>query len=107
MSTLGLMFGACTLVLLAAGCARCEVRFTRGTNAGAVVAKILVNLSVGTVAFWAIGFGLAFGSGNKVLGLDGFFLRNSAFDSLSFSDVPLSAKFLFEVVFCSVSLAIV
>ena len=32
-------------------------------------------------------------------------LRRSA--SLSFSDVPLSAKFLFEVVFCTVSLAIV
>ena len=42
-----------------------------------------------------------------MLGTDGFFLHGSTFSSLSFSDVPLSAKFLFEVVFCTVSLAIV
>ena len=84
-----------------------EVGFSRGKNVGAVVAKILVNLSIGTIAFWAVGFALAFGNGNKVLGTDGFFLHSSTFSSLSFSDVPLSAKFLFEVVFCTVSLAIV
>ena len=57
--------------------------------------------------FWAVGFGLAFGNGNEVFGTDGFFLSDSTFSSLSFSAVPLSAKFLFEVVFCTVSLAIV
>jgi ammonium transporter, Amt family len=93
--------------LMQAGFAMLEVGFSRGKNVGAVVAKILVNLAIGTVAFWAIGFGLAFGSGNEVFGTEGFFLHNSVFESLSFSAVPLSAKFLFEVVFCTVSLAIV
>ena len=93
--------------LMQAGFAMLEVGFSRGKNVGAVVAKILVNLSIGTIVFWAVGFALAFGNGNKVLGTDGFFLHSSTFTSLSFSDVPLSAKFLFEVVFCTVSLAIV
>ncbi|MDX6564055.1 MAG: ammonium transporter, Amt family, partial [Gaiellales bacterium] len=105
--TVWVVVAACMVFLMQAGFAMLEVGFSRGKNVGAVVAKILVNLSIGTFAFWAVGFALAFGGGNKVLGLDGFFLHNSAFDSLSFSAVPLSAKFLFEVVFCTVSLAIV
>ena len=105
--TVWVIVAACMVFLMQAGFAMLEVGFSRGKNVGAVVAKILVNLSIGTVAFWAVGFGLAFGSGNEVFGTDGFFLHNSLFDSLSFSAVPLSAKFLFEVVFCTVSLAIV
>ncbi len=105
--TVWVIVAACMVFLMQAGFAMLEVGFSRGKNVGAVVAKILVNLAIGTVAFWAIGFGLAFGSGNEVFGTEGFFLHNSLFDSLSFSAVPLSAKFLFEVVFCTVSLAIV
>jgi ammonium transporter, Amt family len=105
--TVWVIVAACMVFLMQAGFAMLEVGFSRGKNVGAVVAKILVNLSIGTVAFWAVGFGLAFGSGNEMFGTDGFFLHNSLFDSLSFSAVPLSAKFLFEVVFCTVSLAIV
>ena len=105
--TVWVIVAACMVFLMQAGFAMLEVGFSRGKNVGAVVAKILVNLSIGTVAFWAVGFALAFGNGNKVFGTDGFFLHSSTFSSLSFSAVPLSAKFLFEVVFCTVSLAIV
>ena len=105
--TVWVIVAACMVFLMQAGFAMLEVGFSRGKNVGAVVAKILVNLSIGTLAFWAVGFGFAFGNGNDILGLDGFFLSNSDFASLSFSGVPISAKFLFEVVFCTVSLAIV
>ena len=105
--TVWVIVAGCMVFLMQAGFAMLEVGFSRGKNVGAVVAKILVNLSIGTLAFWAVGFALAFGNGNTVLGTDGFFLHSSTFSSLSFSDVPLSAKFLFEVVFCTVSLAIV
>ena len=105
--TVWVIVAACMVFLMQAGFAMLEVGFSRGKNVGAVVAKILVNLSIGTLAFWAVGFGFAFGNGNDLLGLDGFFLSGSDFSSLSFSSVPISAKFLFEVVFCTVSLAIV
>ena len=105
--TVWVIVAACMVFLMQAGFAMLEVGFSRGKNVGAVVAKILVNLSIGTVMFWAIGFGLAFGNGNEVFGTDGFFLSDSTFESLSWSVVPLSAKFLFEVVFATVSLAIV
>ena len=101
--TVWVVVAACKVFLMQAGFAMLEVGFSRGKNVGAVVAKILVNLSIGTLAFWAVGFGFAFGNGNDLLGLDGFFLHGSDFASLSFSGVPLSAKFLFEVVFCTVA----
>ena len=105
--TVWVLVAACMVFLMQAGFAMLEVGFSRGKNVSAVMAKILVNLSIGTLAFWAVGFGLAFGTGNDLLGTEGFFLKASDFASLAYSDVPLSAKFMFEVVFCTVSLAIV
>jgi Amt family ammonium transporter len=105
--TVWVVIAGCMVFFMQAGFAMLEVGFSRGKNVGAVVAKILVNLAIGTVAFWVVGFAIAFGSGNGFAGLDGFFLHGSDFASLAYSDVPVSAKFLFEVVFCTVSLAIV
>src|SRR4029078_5577012 len=102
MDTVWVIVAACMVFLMQAGFAMLEVGFSRGMNFGAAVAKILVTLSIGTVAFWGVGCGLAFGSGNEVFGTDGFFLHNSLFDSLSFSAVPLSAEFLVELCFSTV-----
>ena len=85
--TVWVILAGCMVFLMQAGFAMLEVGFSRGKNVGAVVAKILVNLSIGTLAFWAVGFGLAFGNGTGLLGLDGFFLHGSDFASLSFSPV--------------------
>jgi ammonium transporter, Amt family len=104
---------AATLVLfMQLGFAMLEVGFSRGKNVGAVVAKILVNLGLATICFWAFGFAIAFGDGNDVVGTAGWFLHvdpdaDTTFAALSWSSVPLSAKFFFQAVFCAVSLAIV
>ena len=55
-----------------------EIGFSRMKNAGTGVAKILVNLGVVTIAWWAIGYGIAgFGDGGlgKYVGTDGFFFH--------------------------------
>ncbi|MDB5085236.1 MAG: ammonium transporter, partial [Bacilli bacterium] len=55
---------------------------------------------------------IAFGTGNSFMGTAGWFMQvtedqaNTVFASLKASDVPLGAKYLFEVVFAGVSLAI-
>jgi Amt family ammonium transporter len=90
-----------------------EVGFSRMKNVGSVVAKILVNLAIAALLFWAVGFALAFGTGNALIGTQGWFLAvapdqvNDVYSGLSWTQVPLSAKFLFQVAFCAVSLAIV
>jgi Amt family ammonium transporter len=88
-----------------------EIGFSRAKNAGSVVAKVLTNLSIAALCYWAVGFALAFGNG-ALLGTDGFFVvgygsAQAAFGAMSFSDAAIEAKWLFQFAFCAVSLAIV
>ncbi len=94
------------VLFMQAGFAMLEVGFSRMKNVGSVVAKILANMGIGILVFWAVGFGLAFGAGNFLVGTEGFFLSADP-EGLSWTQVPLSAKFLFQSAFALVSLAIV
>ena len=113
MDTMWVIIAACLVLFMQAGFAMLEVGFSRMKNVGSVVAKILVNLAIAALLFWAFGFALAFGTGNALVGTEGWFLAvpagqvNDVYAGLSWTQVPLSAKFLFQVAFCAVSLAIV
>jgi ammonium transporter, Amt family len=114
MDTVWVIVTACLVLFMQAGFAMLEVGFSRMKNVGSVVAKILVNLAIAALLFWAVGFALAFGTGNALIGTQGWFLAvaspeqvNDVYGGLSWTQVPLSAKFLFQVAFCAVSLAIV
>jgi len=99
------MFAFVLVLFMQAGFAMLEVGFSRMKNVGSVVAKILANMGIGALVFWAVGFGLAFGTGNAVFGLEGFFLGG---DMAAISDpLPPSMLFLFQMAFALVSLAIV
>lgn len=87
-----------------------EIGFSRMKNAGTGVAKILVNLGVVTIAWWAIGYGIGgFGEGSlaKYIGTDGFFFHFDQ-DILGTAVTADTAMLmLFGLAFCAVSLAIV
>jgi Amt family ammonium transporter len=94
-----------------AGFAFLEIGFSRAKNSGTVVAKILTNLSIASIGYWACGFAFAFGAG-KIMGHKGFFLSNygdplKSFPIMGLSDATPESKFFFQFVFCAVSLAIV
>src|SRR6185503_1468005 len=60
-----LVFVLAVLVLfMQAGFALLEIGFSRSKNAGTGVAKILVNLSIAAMAFYACGFAFEFGNGS-------------------------------------------
>ena len=110
-NSLWVMIAAALVFFMQAGFAFLEIGFSRAKNAGTVVAKILTNLSIASIAYWACGFAFAFGVG-KVIGTDGFFLRAfgdpaEAFPVMAASDATIEAKFFFQFTFCAVSLAIV
>src|SRR5919202_1337397 len=113
MDTVWVIVTACLVLFMQAGFAMLEVGFSRMKNVGSVVAKILVNLAIAALLFWAVGFAIAFGAGNAIMGTQGWFLSvpasavNETYGGLSWTQVPLSAKFLFQVAFCAVSLAVV
>ncbi len=99
------------VLFMQAGFAMLEIGLSRMKNAGAVAGKIVINLAISFIMFWAVGFAFAFGSGNGFMGSSGWFLDLSnpahTFSSLSFSDTPVHAQFMFQAVFAAVSLAIV
>ena len=103
---------ACVLVfLMQAGFMFLEIGFSRQKNVGTGVAKILINLAIVTIAWWAIGYGVAEGGGNKIFGDSGFFFHfdqtigtgEEAFQ-VAGGDAMLM---LYGLAFCAVSLAIV
>ena len=65
------------VMFMQAGFAFLEIGFSRGKNAGTVVAKILVNFSICAICFYAVGFAFAFGEGNQIIGTYGFFLAGA------------------------------
>lgn len=99
---------ACVLVfLMQAGFMFLEIGFSRQKNAATGVAKIFVNFAVCTIAWWAIGYGIAEGGGNKFFGDSGFFFhfnQNVAGDLVNGETAMLM---LYGLAFCAVSLAIV
>ncbi|HYM57966.1 MAG TPA: ammonium transporter [Solirubrobacteraceae bacterium] len=99
------------VMFMQAGFAFLEIGFSRGKNAGTVIAKILTNFSIAAIMYWAIGFAFAFGNGD-LIGTHGFFLRDygdplKAFGVMGLSDATIESKWFFQFVFCAVSLAIV
>src|SRR4051812_16851844 len=104
------------VMFMQAGFAFLEIGFSRGKNAGTVVAKILVNFSIAALCFYAVGFAFSFGEGNQIIGTHGFFLAgaNAAANfPLAWSGpgsaghVTVETLWFFQFVFCAVSLAIV
>src|SRR4051794_18782850 len=98
------------VLFMQAGFMFLEIGFSRQKNVGTVVPKILINLSICAVVYWAVGFALAFGGAGWFAGTHGTFLNTTdgnLFPAMSFSTAAVPAKFFFQFVFCATSLAIV
>jgi Amt family ammonium transporter len=101
---------AILVFLMQAGFLLLEIGFSRMKNAGTIVPKVLGNLAIAGLCYWAVGFALAFGGSGWFAGTHGTFLNTSdgsLFPAMAFSDAVVPAKFFFQFVFCAVSLAIV
>src|SRR5215210_5023887 len=76
-NSLWVIVAACLVMFMQAGFAFLEIGFSRGKNAGTVVAKILTNFSIAAVCYWAVGFAFAFGGdAGHIIGTHGFLLRD-------------------------------
>ena len=92
-----------------AGFATLEAGFSRMKNAGAVMAKVLINAAFSIAIFWAIGFGIAFGDGNDLFGASAWFIelgQSGPTESLAYSAVSDELKFFFQATFAAVVVAI-
>lgn len=114
-NTLWVYIAAILVIFMQVGFMFLEIGFSRGKNAGTIVAKILVNFSIACLVYYLVGFAFAFGSngGNiNLIGNAGFMLSNVGdqtvtFPAMGFSNASIEAKWLFQFSFLAVSLAIV
>ncbi len=107
--TLWVLIAAFLVFFMQAGFAMVESGFTRAKNAVNILMKNLMDFSMGSIAYWAIGFAIMFGAGNAFMGTSGWFVpaESNAFGSLEWSSVPTHAAWLFQLVFAATAATIV
>src|SRR5919202_1617699 len=112
-NTIWVVVAAVLVMFMQAGFALLEAGLARMKNAAHIAGKNVLVFGVCSLVYWAVGFGLAFGDGNGLIGTHGFFPSVQAMVAVGqktfdwFSEIPGAAGYLFEVVFAGVSLAIV
>jgi Amt family ammonium transporter len=106
-----IIVAAVLVMFMQAGFAFLEIGFSRGKNTGHGIYKILANFSIASIAWWAVGFAIAFGGAGTIAGDSGFFFSHgqTITGGLVEGEVTGStaAFMLFQFMFCAVSLAIV
>ena len=98
------LVAAALVFFMQAGFAMVEAGFTRAKNAINIMMKNLMDFSMGSLFFWAIGFGLMFGvSSTGWFGTTGFFLS----DFSPNGDPWVLAFWMFQCVFAATAATIV
>ena len=104
--TVWMLVAAFMVFFMQPGFAMVEAGFTRAKNACNIIMKNLMDFSVGSLAYWAVGFGLMFGADRLGLfGSDGFFL--SVGDPSTTDGLWQIAFWMFQVVFAATAATIV
>ena len=97
-----------------------ESGFARQKNTVNILSKNFIVFAVSSLGFLLLGWGLMFGDGNGFIGTQGLFMVSGAdnspavneaysgvYSSISWSGIPLWAKFFFQLVFCGTAATIV
>jgi len=90
-----------------AGFALVESGFCRRKNAVMVLLKNVSVVSLSSVLFYALGFGLMFGDGNGVIGLSGFWPGADVSLAAAPDNLPLYVFLFFQLVFAATAATIV
>ncbi len=102
LNTVWVLIAAALVFFMQAGFALVEAGFTRSKNTTNILFKNLMDYVIGTIAFWAIGFGIMFGSQNGFFGGIDLFSQNTYR-----TDMPDLAFLIFQTVFAATAATIV
>ena len=72
-NTVWVVLAAVLVMFMQAGFAFLEAGLTRMKNAAHIAGKNVLIFGVCSIVYWAVGFGIAFGDGNGLVGTSGFF----------------------------------
>lgn len=118
--TMWVLITAFLVFFMGLGFAAVESGFARAKNCANIMSKNFVVFAISSLGFLIIGWGIMFGDGNGLLGLKGLFFVGGAdnspatgdayqgvYSAISWTGVPLWAKFFFQLVFCGTAATIV
>ena len=101
--TIWVLIGAFLVFSMQPGFAMVETGFTRAKNAGNIVMKNVMDMCLGSIVFWVLGFGLMFGTDiGGFIGAPDFFVKGDYGASY-----PSTAYFIFQTMFCATAATIV
>jgi ammonium transporter, Amt family len=103
MNSLWVMISAVLVILMIGGFILLETGSTRMKNAGHIAGKTILTFGISSIIFWAVGYGLIFGSGNSLIGFSDFFYSGYDVEGLNLSGAVF---FLFQLAFAGISLTI-
>lgn len=106
LNSIWVMLAAILVILMQGGFILLESGSTRMKNAGHVAGKTIFTLGLGSLVYWAFGYGVTFSeSGNAFIGTGDFFF-NPAYMAEAGSSLPPSIFFVFQLAFATISLSI-
>ncbi|MBM7607235.1 Amt family ammonium transporter [Lysinibacillus composti] len=103
MDNLWVAIGAILVFFMIGGFILLEAGSTRMKNAGHIAGKTIFTAGIGTLVFWAVGYGFIYGDGNAFIGLSNFFYGDA---SPADGGLTPAVDFSFQVMFAIVSLTI-
>jgi len=98
------LVAAVLVIFMQAGFALVEAGLTRAKSVANIMMKNLMDFCAGAVAFFAVGYAIAFGAGNDFFGSKGWFLGDGAFQ---YGTLTVPVTFLFQVAFAATAATIV
>ena len=98
------LVAAVLVIFMQAGFALVEAGLTRAKSVANIMMKNMMDFAAGAIAFFAVGFAIAFGAGNDFFGTEGWFLGDGAF---TYGTLTVPVFFVFQVAFAATAATIV
>ncbi len=120
LDTLWVILASMLVFFMNLGFAMVESGFARAKNTVNILSKNFIVFAVSSLGFLLLGWGLMFGDGNGFIGLKGLFFvggtdnspmvgdaYQGVYSAISWTGIPLWAKFFFQLVFCGTAATMV
>jgi len=120
LNTLWVLVAGFLVFFMNAGFGCLEAGFCRAKNTVNILGKNFVVFGISSLVFWAVGFAIMFGDGSSFMGQTGWLLEGADnspaldgegyegdYGSIAWTDIPLYAKFFFQLAFAATAATIV
>ncbi|MDR2770452.1 MAG: ammonium transporter [Clostridiales Family XIII bacterium] len=107
-NTIWVLLGAALVFFMQPGFAMLEAGLIRAKNVGNIIMKNVIDLSLGSIVYWIVGFSIMFGVSNAgIIGTPDIFLFGDTLANIAPDGVSPWSFFIFQTVFAATAATIV